>query len=380
VWLHLFSEAVDVLLVQLSYRDVGHLDGIVEFLFSQLDFKLFVLLIISRCLIFILRSVHQAKLLGHVWVIQEVVEPENSFLVILILYFLVWYYISWVDLGRHIDSIILIARSISVATKLVALCQGVALQSLLCLVCFPEWDLGKRYLLLVSLDLVLLLLQENLLLCLENSLMQNLKEVLASLQDVLVYLLRVRAWHPLVPQVDDDQDVLDAHLLELQEQLLTASLLVAIVKPFGDAFIFNSLQTLPAVRVVDTHLRVAAVFLSTADPVRHDARFGLLDLLPPLDEVHDHVNMHFLADGCGESLVSYFVLDDLLPETDRVDDTFHLIHLFKAQVLFLASDVLVVSWAVLHLVSTIVFDVVSVLKGVLPAELEDEVLLTLVRK
>jgi len=57
------------------------------------------------------------------------------------------------------------------------------------------------------------LLCKNLLFGLKNSLMQDLKEVFTSLEYILVDLLSLGSWHSLVPQIDDDQDVLDAHLL-----------------------------------------------------------------------------------------------------------------------------------------------------------------------
>lgn len=51
----------------------------------------------------------------------------------------------------------------------------------------------------------------------------------------------------MVPQVYDDHDVLDAHLLQLREQLLTTAFLVAIVVALEDAALRNvGVQTLLA--------------------------------------------------------------------------------------------------------------------------------------
>jgi hypothetical protein len=48
MWFHLFSQIDDMLLGQLPDRYLCHFDSILEFLFSQLDFK--ILVIIGICI------------------------------------------------------------------------------------------------------------------------------------------------------------------------------------------------------------------------------------------------------------------------------------------------------------------------------------------
>ena len=67
--------------------------------------------------------------------------------------------------------------------------------------------------------------------------MQDGEEILASFKHVLVNVLRMLAWHALVPQVNDDQDVLDTHLLQLGQELLSAPLLISVIKSLHDAFL-----------------------------------------------------------------------------------------------------------------------------------------------
>ena len=59
----------------------------------------------------------------------------------------------------------------------------------------------------------LLELLAHLVLGLKNFLMENLKEVLASLQHVFVDILGPMPRHILVPDIDQDENIFDPHLL-----------------------------------------------------------------------------------------------------------------------------------------------------------------------
>jgi hypothetical protein len=55
---------------------------------------------------------------------------------------------------------------------------------------------------------------------------QGGKQILRAFEDVPVYLRNIAAWHALVPDINNDEDVLDAHFLEQAKELLTTSFFV----------------------------------------------------------------------------------------------------------------------------------------------------------
>lgn len=125
--------------------------------------------------------------------------------------------------------------------------------------------------------------------------MQDLQKVLSSLNNILVDLLSLRAWHALMPDVDDDQDVLHSHLLQQVKQLLATSFLVTVVKSLNDPVRLALFQRILAL-VILTHFRL--VFLGFAESVGNDHGLSFSDLLSSLDEAHDHIHMDLLTDGC----------------------------------------------------------------------------------
>ena len=66
----------------------------------------------------------------------------------------------------------------------------------------------------------------------KNALVESCEQVFGPLNHVLVEFGRIVAGHSLMPNVNDDEDVLDSHALQQRKQLLTTAFFVAVVIAF----------------------------------------------------------------------------------------------------------------------------------------------------
>ena len=132
IWLDLLPHIDHVLLCELPYGDLRHLDSVVELFFGELYFKLIVLQV-THVLISVGKSWRlciwmasgycaftQAKLIDEIWIVQEIVQAEDSTLPLLLEYLLIGDDVSWVDLGDDVDAIVDVSHSVSSSTDLTA--------------------------------------------------------------------------------------------------------------------------------------------------------------------------------------------------------------------------------------------------------------------
>ena len=100
------------------------------------------------------------------------------------------------------------------------------------------------------------------------------------------------AWHAVMPEIDNNKDILNTHLLQLRQQFLATSFLIAIIISLNNAIIGNARVQTGVTLLRLTHLMVHLLF---TQPICNHARLGFPYLLSPGYEIHDEVDMHLLA-------------------------------------------------------------------------------------
>jgi hypothetical protein len=157
-------------------------------------------------------------------------------------------------------------------------------------------------------------------LSLNDLLVQNLQQVLTSLQYVLINFLRMPTRHIIMPKIYYNHNVFDSHFLQLGQKFLTTAFLIAIV-----IALHNTILRHARVKTFLAGLRVVVVHILPAEPVSNNICLGVPDFLPSCYKIHDHINVHLVADSSGKGLVSDLLMMNLFTKADGVNHTFHLV-------------------------------------------------------
>ena len=118
--------------------------------------------------------------------------------------------------------------------------------------------------------------------------------------------------------------------------------------------------------------------LLLTDSVRNYACLGFSYLLPSSDEIHNQIDMHLMADGCGEGLISYLLLMYLFPKTDWINHAFHLSKLCLCDILALSSHSLIISKFFLARISISWPNTISIFLYIILTKGENHVLLKVI--
>jgi hypothetical protein len=130
--------------------------------------------------------------------------------------------------------------------------------------------------------------------------------------------------HPVVPDTNHNQDVLDSHLLEQVEQLLASAFLSAIVEAFSQ----DLLAPLTLIFEFFVLLGFDLTLLELVDSVSQDLELGLFNPVFPAEILEDQVDMLWVWNGSTECLVGHFLVELLFAETDWEKHGLHLFNLF----------------------------------------------------
>lgn len=122
--------------------------------------------------------------------------------------------------------------------------------------------------------------------------MEDRQQIFSSFKNVFVNVLSVSAWHTVMPEIDNNEYILNTHLLQLRQQFLATAFLIAIIIPLNNAIIGNA-----GVQTGVTLLRLTDLMIDLllTEPICNHARLGFPYLLSPGDEIHYQVHMHLLT-------------------------------------------------------------------------------------
>ena len=333
--LDLFPKINNMLFCELSDGNLGHLDSIVKFFFCQFNLKLFFSIFVVH-IIEIRRPIlnpnlflslklctsewhswliWEAKLLGDIRVVQEIVKSEHSSLSLMLKYLFVRNHIRWVNFCCNIVTRSEIPQTVSSASnhRSFSLCilnetlRWVSLATSI----RQLWKLLRlrlcRHFTLVN------SINRHLIFSFEDFLMKNGKEIFTPFQYILINILSMLSGHALVPDIYDDENILNAHFLKLCQQFFTATFLITVIISFHQRVWILGVHTLLA---LVTHF---------AQSVCDNACFDLTNFVPSGYEAHHEVNVHLITNSSRKGLISNSLFKWLFAETDWVYHTLHFL-------------------------------------------------------
>ena len=331
------SEVNNVSLSESSDGLLWHFNCVVEFILSQLDLQLFVILHWLSCKLWLVTAsleilldksrvrasqivAHElATMLAELWHFstQEVVGSVVSFSFDILVRNNIWR----VHLGDQVSARLTSHLMLDVlsVSQIVHAVKGARLHF-----CAPEWALRTFSLasvidcehllsVFVSLDLHSFVKQ---LFSLYNPSMQGRQQVFCSFKHVFVELGWVVTRHALVPNINNDQDVFDPHSLQKRQKLLATAFLIAVIVTFSHICWFFSISKWLLIGTIR----------AWSDSVGHNAAFSLGNASLASNVIEHKVDMGLVADGSWKWLELCAASRFLLSKADRVQHRFHFFH------------------------------------------------------
>lgn len=131
------------------------------------------------------------------------------------------------------------------------------------------------------------------------------------------------AWHSLMPNIDNDEDVFDSHSLQEGEKFLTASFFITVIVALGDIGRLFAITKLVLFVVI---FGIIWTIGSWGNSISYNAAFCLGDASFASHIIEHQVHMGLITDCCWKGLKLGTSRCLLFSKTYRIEYTLHLFH------------------------------------------------------